>query len=84
MKRWIASLLAVLVLSGCTSEPDHGTVIGKHHDDGYSTFITCGKSVCPYYVPDSWYLKLRNENGEAHRTVSSDEYAKYKEGDKYP
>ncbi|WP_157897424.1 hypothetical protein [Mycobacteroides chelonae] len=86
MRRLIATVAAVLALSlsGCTAEPDHGVVIGKHHDDGYQSWMLCGKTLCPYYVPDASYLKLHNESTEAHRQVSSDEYAKYKEGDTYP
>ncbi|QFG09358.1 hypothetical protein SEA_SLOOPYJOE_66 [Arthrobacter phage Sloopyjoe] len=43
-----------------------GTVVDKTYRGSYVSIMSCGKTTCPYTVPECYRLTVREYNGDEH------------------
>ena len=93
--RLLASVvLAAAVLSGC-SHPDHGKVVGKHHEDAYTWYSQqCAyydkNAMCRVYVPiphsepEHWVVTLTDGKDQWDINLDQQSWSGLLPGDNWP
>lgn len=94
-KTTLAILTSCMLMAGC-SQIKYGTVTDKSYHPAWTQYTTtqqcsgtppnriCVPIVTPTFWPESYQLRLKNNQDEGWRSVTREEYDRYKVGAKYP